>query len=295
MDSLNVRYQHNPLLTDTVGFFDVCIPLTNERVSTIPDSLKKYYNFSYFDYITPQPSPRQLTQSSSVFEKHQLRPQHSGSIPINKQSTDWITIILVVCLFIFAWIQKYYSKRFGQIFRAVAQTHYVNQLEREGNLFGERITLGLGFIYYAIGSIFIFQVFNQYLTIPPLWSNLNFTLLIFGCLFMYQMIKSLILYTLGIIFNTSDYARAYQLNILMFNHVTGTVLFPFTIMAFYWESPVFLNLGIIIASLLIFYKLIRGILTGLTNKYYNLFYLFLYLCTLEILPILLLYKVISKF
>jgi hypothetical protein len=294
MDSLNLRYQFNPTLTDTVGFFDFCIPLTNERSHPAADSLKKYYDYSVFDYITPPPDSKDLTQTTSAFAHHLLKPIHHGSLPVSRQSTDWITLVLLICLFIFAWIQTYYSKRFGQIFRAVAQSHHVNQMEREGNLFSERITLGLGFVYYAISTIFIFQFFNKYLTIPAGLNNVIFAGIIFGSLFAYQMLKSALVYILGIIFFTSESSRAFQLNTLIFNHIIGALLLPVTIMALYWDSQVFLNIGLIIISLLLLYRLYRGILTGLSNKNYNLFYLFLYLCTLEILPLLLVYKVIIK-
>jgi hypothetical protein len=113
-------------------------------------------------------------------------------------------------------------------------------------------------------------------------------------LFLYQMLKSSLVYLLGYVFNNKDSARAYQLNTLLFNHITGIFLLPITIIAFYWDSIVILNAGIIIVLLVTLYGLYRGILTGLSDKNYNLFYLFLYLCTLEILPLLLIYKVISK-
>jgi hypothetical protein len=151
MDSLNIRYQFNPTLTDTAGFFDYCVPLTNENVHPAADSLKKFYDFSVYNYITPSPAQKELLRTTSVFSPHKLIPVHSGPVPVNRQSTDWITVLLVSCLFIFAWMQTFYSKRLSQIFRAVAQAHSVNQLEREGNLFSERITLGLGFIYYVVG------------------------------------------------------------------------------------------------------------------------------------------------
>ncbi len=294
MDSLTIRYKFNPTLTDTVGFFEYSIPLTNESFVPTADSLKKYYNNSIFDYITPPPASKELTQTNSVFGHHQLEPVHSDSLPVNRQSTDWITLVLLICLFIFAWIQTYYPKRFGQIFRAVAQPHAVNQLEREGNLFSERITLGLGFIYYAVSSIFIYQLFKTFFTIPDGLNNIALAGIIFGSLFAYQMVKSALVYMLGIIFQTSESTRSFQLNTLIFNHIIGAVLFPVTIIAIYWGSSIFLIAGIVIASLLLLYRLFRSILTGMANMNYNLFYLFLYLCTLEILPLLLLYKVISK-
>jgi hypothetical protein len=283
------------MLTDTAGFFDFCIPLTNESQPPKADSLKKYYDFSVFNYITPPPLPRQLLQTTSAFRNHNLSPKHTGPLAINRQSTDWITVVFLACLFVFAWVQASYPRRLKQIFRAVAQPHHVNQLEREGNLFKERITLGLGFIYYTISAVFVYQLFSTFLMIPPGFNNFTFTGVIFVSLFFYQWLKSSLSYATGIIFKTNESARQYQLNIMIFNYVTGVFLFPVAIIAFYWNNIVLLISGAIIISLLLLYRLFRNFMTGLTNKNYNLFYLFLYLCTLEILPLLLLYKLISKF
>jgi len=292
-DSIS-RFQHNVLVTDTVGFFDYCIPITNENSFPAADSLCKYYDFSVYNYMTPPPEPKQLSLVPSVFSNHLLVPSHQGPLPVKRQPTDWITMLLVICLIIFAWIQTYYSKRFSQIFRAAAQPHFVNQLEREGNLFSERISLGLGFIYYAVFSIFIFQLLSFFNKVPGGMTSFMLTAIIFGSLFAFQMLKSAIVYSSGIIFETRESARFHQLNILIFNHITGVVLFPFSIIALYWENPFFLYAGAVTTFIIIFYGFFRSILSGLDNKNYNLFYLFMYLCTLEILPMLLLLKVISK-
>jgi hypothetical protein len=282
------------MLTDTVGFFDYCIPLSNENLFTKADSLQKYYDFSIYDFIKPLPPQKQFLQTTSVFKPHNLEPKHSGPMVIDHQATNWITIVFLTCLFIFAWIQTSYSKRLSQIFRAVAQPHHVNQLERDGNIFKERITLGLGLNYYLIMSIFIFQIVSAFGGLPAGFNNLTLTGIIFAGLFAYQLLKSMVIYGTGIIFNTGEYARQYQLIILIFNYMIGIVLLPVVVIAFYWNNPAFLIFGIIIASLAILYRILRGFLTGQDNKSYNLFYLFLYLCTLEILPLLLIYKAISK-
>lgn len=294
MNDSIIRYQYNPLLTDTVGFFDYCIPLTDESNPPAADTLVKYYDYSVYNYITPLPPQKQFLQTTSAFKPHNLVPEHNEPLAINHQAFDWITIVFLVCLFVFAWIQTSYSKRLTQIFRAVAQPHHVNQLEREGNLFKERIIIGLGLNYYLLSSIFFFQIFTLTSNVPFGFSSLTFTGIIFACIFLFQMLKTAIIHITGIIFETGESARQYQLIILIFNHIIGIVLFPIVVIAFYWKSEGLLIAGIVIISLIIFYRFYRGILTGRDNKSYNLFYLFLYLCTLEILPLLLIFKAISK-
>ena len=282
------------MLTDTVGFFDYCVPLTNESQAPIADSLKKYYDFGAYDYITPLPPHKQFTQTVSVFGPHNLAPKHQGPQAIEKQPTDWFTMIFVACLLILAWIQNSYSKRLSQIFQAVAQAHYINQLEREGNLFKERISIGLGFIFYTMSAIFGFLMVRAFAGIPDGIHNFTVAAIIMGGLLSYQLVKSSLIYLSGIIFDTREAARLYQLNIMIFNNVIGITLFPMAVICFYWDNDFVLITGLIIVALLLIYRLYRGILTGLSNKNYNLFYLFLYLCTLEILPLLLLFKVVSK-
>ena len=282
------------MLTDTVGFFDYCIPLTNENLFTKADSLQKYYDFSIYNFITPLPPQKQFLQTTSVFKPHNLEPKHSGPMVIDHQATNWITIVFLACLFIFAWIQATYPKRLSQILRAVAQPHHVNQLERDGNIFKERIALGLGLNYYLITSIFIFQIISAFGVLPAGLNNLTLTTIIFAGLFAYQLLKSVVIHGTGIIFNTGEYARQYQLIILIFNYMIGIVLFPVVVIAFYWNNLDFLIAGITIISMSLLYRFVRGFLTGQDNKSYNLFYLFLYLCTLEILPLMLIYIAISK-
>lgn len=281
------------MLTDTVGFFDYCVPLTNERLPPAADSNAKFYDFSIYNYITPPPPARQINQTTSLFEPHSLAPIHTGPLEINRQSQDWITIVFIACLFILAWIRTSYSKRLSQIFKAVAQPHLMNQLERDGNLFKERITIGLGFIYYSISSIFVLLLVREFGALPEGIKNLTFTLAVFAGIFCYQGLKLLLVYSIGIIFETRESARQYQLNLLIFNYLAGVILFPVAVIAFYWDNTFLLYFGIVFISLLIVYRFFRGILTGLTNTGYNLFYLFLYLCTLEILPLLVLYKLID--
>jgi len=294
MNDSIVRFQYNPALTDTVGFFDYCVPLTKEWGPPPADTLLKFSDYTVYDYVTPIPPSQQLTQTTSLFTPHALRKTHNGPLPVTKQPTDWITIVFVCCLFIFAWVQSSYSKRLAQIYRAVAQPYFVNQLEREGNLFKERIMLGLGAIYYAVSSLFIFQICREFDVIPSGINNLTFTAVIFLGVIVGNLLKFLAVYITGVIFLTHEASRQYSLNILIFNHIIGLILFPITVFSFYYSNIYILLTGSIIISLLMAYRFFRGILIGLQNKNYNLFYLFLYLCTLEILPLLFIYAILSN-
>jgi hypothetical protein len=288
------RYKVIPHLTDTAGFFDYYVPYTNQSKIPINDSIKEFYNFSIFDFKRPAKIETGSKPGPSIFTSHLLEPSPYGPKPIQKQSTDWIVILVILCLIIIAWVQTNYSKRLTQIIRSVALPYFVNQLEREGNLYNERITLGLGFVFLTSVSMLIYQFFQFYGLIDFNISGFNLYLLIFGGVVGYLIIKTLLIQFTGILFKTADQAHSYRLNTLIFNHTIGLFLFPVLLFSQYWQAQPFIWIALGIASTLLIYRFLRSISIGLSNTKFPVFYLILYLCTLEILPLLLLIKVIRQ-
>ena len=289
------RYKVIPHLIDTAGFFDYYVPYTNLSVRVPNDSLKKFYDYSVYDYISPNEGYHQLQVQPSLFTGHQLEATSRGPKPIQHQPTDWITVIVVISLILLAWIQTNHSKRLRQVIRSVALPYYVNQLEREGNLYNERITIGLGFIYLSSLSLLIYQFLGNRVSVPDVTPGLGVFLLILLSLIGFMLLKAFLTSLIGIIFKTAEVSRAYRLNALIFNHTTGLFLFPVMLLMLYWQPLPFNWIAIGIISILLIYRFIRSISIGLSNTKFSVFYLILYLCTLEILPLLLLIKVIRQF
>jgi hypothetical protein len=85
-------------------------------------------------------------------------------------------------------------------------------------------------------------------------------------------------------------------NTFVINKGMGIALFPLVIMAHYFPKqliPMVLTLGIIIYIMAFIFKSIRAYQI-IIRKDVLIFYLILYLCTLEILPLLLGYKVVTS-
>jgi hypothetical protein len=288
------RYKVIPHLSDTAGFFDYYVPYTNQSKRPENDSIGHFYNFGIYDYRNPAPAKTELKPGPSIFTSHQLTASHHGPRPIQRQSTDWIAILVILCLVLIAWIQTNYSKRLRQIIRSVALPYYVNQLEREGNLYNERISLGLGFIYISSISMLIYQSFILFDRSAFSLPNILIFLIIFSGVIAYLIFKTLLIQATGIIFKTIEQAHSYRLNTLIFNHTIGLILFPILLLVQYWQVSPFIWTAIVIYSILLIYRFLRSIFIGLSNTKFPVFYLILYLCTLEILPFLLLVKVIRQ-
>jgi hypothetical protein len=288
------HYKSIPHLIDTTVFFDYYVPFTNQSVVPANDSIKGFYNFSIYDFQTQEAVKVEYKQGPSIFTHHQLSQTTQGPKLIQKQSTDWIAFLVIICLVALAWIQTNYSKRLRQIIRSVALPYYVNQLEREGNLYNERITLGLGSIYLISLSLLIYEASRFFgitnLSLP----NFLIYLIVLSGVIGYLIFKALLIQLTGEVFKTLEYVHSYRLNSLIFNHVTGLILFPILLFIIYWQVTPFIWIALFSFSILVLYKFLRSISIGLSNTKFPVFYLILYLCTLEILPLLLLIKAIRQ-
>ena len=172
----------------------------------------------------------------------------------------------------------------------------MNQLEREGNLFTERIALGLSIVFLFIFTIAIGQILEYTAGLDfggreGIWLYLE----LLGAISGIWLIKSGLIKITGIIFKTTEYARAYLLNNLIFNIKTGLLLFLPVVMTAFADGPVYTWVSIGVIIFLLVYKVLRGILIGITNSNFSILYLFIYLCTLEILPFVILYKALTGY
>lgn len=291
-----LKYKTNPILTDTVGFFNQSILYTDELHPPSNDSLKKFYDYSVFSpggWFKKQVEEKQFTVSS-MFAGHQLQARTLQPKERPVTSADWTVGAMLICLLIYTWVQRFYTKRLRQVFKAAALPRYLNQLEREGNLFTERMSLGLSIVFLLIFTIALGQILEYTAGIDfggkeGIWLYLELLAAVSG----FWLLKAGLIKVTGIIFKTTEYARAYLLNNLIFNIIMGLLLFLPVVMAAFADAAIYTWVSIVIIIFLMVYKVLRGILIGITNSNFSILYLFIYLCTLEILPFVILYKALT--
>jgi hypothetical protein len=230
----------------------------------------------------------------SFFTLHQLKTKTIQPVPFTKYQPDWILGLLLLCFIILAWTQVYYRKRLRQILMAPFSKRFLNQLVRDGDLISERLSLAMGFIYLIAISLFFFLV-NQIFLVKSNWNYLNgfplfilFTLLVL----VFWVLKIGLIRFLAFIFRTRNTSKEYILNILIFNILTGIFFLPFLVFAVYLKSDTALWICAVIFILFFIFRLIRGFLIGISITKFSYLFLFVYLCSLEILPLIVLLKVV---
>ena len=166
----------------------------------------------------------------------------------------------------------------------------MNQLVRDGGLFGERITIGLMFIFFTSVSTIIFKYIQFQSGVELQYPEATFAV-IMGGLFAFWLIKISLINFLGHIFKTENFATEHNLTGLIYLEISGLILLPIALAAVFRDPIFFTHTGLIIMLLILILNLFRGFVLGLVNTKFSFLYLILYLCALEILPLAVVVKI----
>jgi hypothetical protein len=228
---------------------------------------------------------------SSFFTTHTRSSGTTGPTPYQKYQPDWLLGLILLCFAIIAWIQVFYSKRFRQVLLAPYSKRFLNQLVRDGNLFKERISVALSLVYFITFSVFLFQCYIFILHGNAL-SHQGFPVFIAiaGIFAGYWFAKVIVIRILGNIFKTVQPTREYLLNLLIINITLGISLLPLLVLAIYLKSVFFLDLSIAVIIIFFAFRFIRGFIIGTSISKFSYLLLFVYLCSLEILPLIIIAK-----
>ncbi len=229
----------------------------------------------------------------SIFQSHQL---HTNDFRINsvpKAQPDWVLAILVISFILIAWTQVFYPKRIQQVFRAPFSKRFINQLTRDGNLFSERITIAMGLVYLLTFSLFLYEANDQILG----FSFQGITgVALFGVISIVVVAmlaaKVALVQLLGAIFKTRETTGNYLLNLLIFALLSGPVLLASLIFIVYMKSVIAIHICLVIFIILLAFRFLRGFFIGMALTKFSYLFLFVYLCSLEILPLLVLIKIL---
>lgn len=239
---------------------------------------------------------KDLPKSFNIFAEHQLPAINFVYYQKKATYSDWITLVLVGSLLLITFMKVMYAKRFFDFFKTFFSYRYFNFLIRESNLFKEQISILLIINYFLIVSLFIFLCLRYFFNLPFLYPH---SILLYGEILMYLLIivliKNFFKVIVGQIYQTQSETYQYLHNTLVSEVMAGIFLFPVCIFMVFQPSIYIFYFGFAIIVVLSIYKLIRLMIIGKVHGKFSVFYLFLYLCTIEILPMFIIVKLIMNY
>ena len=209
---------------------------------------------------------------------------------------NWIFWILLAGFSIFTMTRYYHAKRLKLLGSSLFKRSAANQLIRESPVYSHRSFFPLLSIFVISLTLMIHQVTE--ISSPGSGEGIS-SLIVFaellGFYIAFSLLKILVIRLTGVIFKNTDTAKEYIQNIVIYNLALGIVLLPLLLLIIYTYHEFFLYIAGGIALIIIGLRFIRGIAIGLSDSKFSLFHLFLYLCTLEILPLAVAAKFLSKY
>jgi hypothetical protein len=205
----------------------------------------------------------------------------------------WTVIVFLVALSSLAWMRVMHSRRFGQLLTSFVANRYVKQLIREEFVLSHGASIALTTNFILVGSLFVYGAADYFDWNITGATGFTLYLQICAAIVATYVAKVIFMRLVQFLFN-ADYGLVEgRFNVFLSNQMLGLVLLPIVLGITYMQPDVryvLILLSVGLVGLLFVYRLFRGILTALS---YNVskFYLFLYLCTLEILPLVVLIKV----
>lgn len=262
-------------------------------------TIPAYWNSdSLMAQLSSKAVPAKPLLFTDIYHGHELKQVNTEPLSRNNVSPIWIFPILLIIIVIFTWLKVFYSKYFSQMFQAFTNNNLANQIVRDENILIQRASVYLSFSFNLIAALFLYLISIHYGWqmggIGAGFSRFLFFAIVVSAIY---TMKFLILKLCGWLFEQDREMATYIFNIFLINNILGIALLPFiSVLAFnkHAFTGILIIICLISASLAFFYRLYRGILVGINSITFSPLYLFLYLCTLEIAPLLVLMRFVIQ-
>jgi hypothetical protein len=264
------------------------------RDSLTADSLKK----------ATATAVRLVPKDTTSYNKYQTHPY----LPLDKppvfmlidyhkqESRDELFYLMAGLVFCLAFVRVGFPKYFRNLFLLFFQTSLRQKHTREQLLQDNLASLFINLLFFISMAMYL-ALLIKYRNLTPA----SFWLLTLICglaLILIYLGKYLFLVFAGWVFNTKEAAGSYIFLVFLVNKVMGVALIPFLLILSFAAPPVVdvaitVSLGMI--GVLFTYRYFVSF-SAIRNKLkVNVLHFFLYLCAVEVLPLLLIYKLLINY
>lgn len=260
-------------------------PLDSVALAAIADSLSKGYGYEKIDFKVLIDDFLKKSISNDPHQQGELLPK--GEI--------WVLVFIAFLLVLFAILKNTFAKQLFTIVQSFFSNRILGNLNKEDNLFTSWPFLLLFIQFgFTVGMFFYLVAQSQQ---PNLTKNgFQFFLTISVGIIVLYALKILLLRLLGFIFNVQKPVNEY-VSILYLSYFNTSLLFIPLVIAFALSplkyASIYIAIAIVLLVVIFVFQFIRAGINILSNYRFSKVYLFLYFCTLEICPILILIKAIG--
>lgn len=286
-----------PVIRDTSTLqIDSTVKVDSVAIA-LADSLRK----DSISKATVQVKPVQPEKDTSTY----AAIMYHGFIPYDKppifqvsqerklNSNDGLFYLLAGIVALIAFIRISFPKYFQNLFGLFFQTSFRQKQTRDQLLQDILASLLMNLLFIISGSLFVTLLAQR-----ENWIELNFWWLLLYCaiiLASIYLIKYLFLLFSGWVFNVKESVSTYLFVVFMVNKIIGIVLVPFLLVMAFSAMPlaeVFITISLLIVAGMFLYRYVVSLGTIRIGLKVNALHFFLYLCAVEVLPLVIMYRIL---
>lgn len=219
-------------------------------------------------------------------------PQMIVPVTRHMQSGGWFLFILLFLFATLGWFKYNFNRYLGQVLNGTVSYQVSQRLYRDQNVLFLRVSGMLNIFFILTTAVFLYQVAQYFnlinYAINGVWIYL-IIVLAFGTLFFLRQVS---LRFIGFLFDKNEAFSEYLHNTQLYNKSMALLLLPLILGAAYMPvhlQTIFIFTGITLSIMLFILKIFRGSQIIIRNDVLILYWI-LYLCTLEILPLIIIYR-----
>lgn len=232
------------------------------------------------------------TITHSIFSGHSLQPSHHTPIFRAGEISYWPVVIIFSTLALYILVRISDPKKFLKVIISPFSLQVSKQLFREDYKLNKRVSAILSLCFILVMAYMTFltnQYFGLILEGVKHLQQFLFFVAVICIMYLVKFTANLFLASLT---ETKDLAKEYGFNVFVFCQTLALLLLPFIICIQFsrYSTELFLYPAYIICFLFYLLRLFRGFTISVMEQGVGILYIFLYLCALEILPLLVLVK-----
>ena len=281
-------------------FLDSVAQALQERENFVSDSLATIY-------IRPADPLRHNQLVDSLVKKYPYTGHNFLDIPRASKSSlkeghsrqtrdQWVIATIIGLLLYTALLNRIMSKDFESVWQSFYSKRMLSQVSKEDSIINSWTFICLFLLFGLTFGLFLYQlalykhVYYYSVSGPRLFTTLSLIILVLFA------IKFLVVKFLGFVFNINKLVSEY-LSVLYLTYFNIAFVFlPVTVCFCLLTRqliPYILGIALVLIVIIFIWQYLRSSVNIISNILFHKFYLFVYLCALEICPILILIKALN--
>jgi len=212
------------------------------------------------------------------------------------QRKDYLFYALTGIVLLFAIIKQLFPKYFQSMFSLLFQASFRQKQTREQMMQDMFPSLLMNILFVLVGGLFIALIAQIYQ-----WLNISFWLLTLYCVTLLSLIyifKYIVIKFMGWVFNAREQASTYGFIVFLINKAITLALLPLLLLLAFSNGSI-QQVTLTVAACVVIFLLIFRYIVSLTIIRNTLsihpLHFFIYLCAVELMPMLVLYKVLFSY